>query len=152
MALFLQNQIETYARDVDALLTREHQAAMVCREVEEVIEIGLLLFEAYERVDASWRSHVSRAKSANMLELTGTGEMLKSALGRLSDCRIRTLDLVHRLERMGYEVDGTMRYRALSPMSFDDRPLDIPLNDDKVAALTAHFSAEEWNRHDDQDH
>jgi len=152
MATFLQHQIETYARDVDALMMRDHELAMLCRELEESIEVGLSLFEAYERIDAGWRQNVTHAKPSELPELTATGEMLKGALGRLLESRIRTLDFVSRMERLGYDVDGAIRYRALCPMSFDERPLDIPVNNERLVALTARFSAEEWNRQDDQDH
>jgi hypothetical protein len=152
MATFLQDQVESYAKYVNAVadqLMREHELAMMSYELEAIVAVGLGLFESYELIDAGWRRSVARSTPEELGAWADLGEGLQSMLARMLESRNHVLQLIGALELKGYVIGNATRYRALNPRPFDDRALDVPVRAERLAELAAASNREDWNRQDD---
>ena len=101
----------------------DHQWAMVCWALQELIEVGFGLFQSYERLDSRWRDGVRRNDPQYALE---QGLELRDVLADLLAARKQVIHLIAAVEAKGYAIEGATQYRATSMLPFDDRPLDVP--------------------------
>lgn len=141
MATILRNQAETYARSVDALLVERHRGAMMCRNTEEAIRVGLALIDAFETLDAKWRAAVKRAGAQDVEVLRDTGEGLRQVSRILHDARPVLLKCVRAVEADGYAVDGAERYINTVFVPFDERRIDVPLSGEEIGAFVSSVAA-----------
>jgi len=133
MVSSLQQTSHAYRGSVDQLVG-EQQWELLRRAVEELIEVGLGLFQSYERIDGRWRDGVRRDDPRYPLE---QGLELQVTLNGLLAARSRVIKLIERLEAHGCPPEGAAQYRTTALAAFDERPLDVPVGERGLGALAA---------------
>jgi len=129
---------KTYQESVDHIVSDQlmidHQWAMACRELEEVIQLGLGLFKMAEQIDARWRDGIRRSDAGFSLE---QGRELKIAFDQMLESRMKVLGLIETFEKEGYQVDGATQLSNTAPLPFEDRVLDVPFSNQDLSKLAA---------------
>src|ERR1700694_1165450 len=83
----------------------DQDIAMICREVEETVALGLFLFERISRLDEECHS-----KAFSGLGGMNLGEVLTLYRRWHTPCE-RLLEAVADPERQGFEVEGAKKFR-----------------------------------------
>ena len=130
----LQQSCESYRNAADRIdpLTAEHEIAMSSWDVQELIEVGLGLFQSYDRLDSRWRDSIRAADGRHSLD---QGVELKGISDMLQETREKVVSLIERLEKVGHVPEGASLFRANVFVPFDDRPLEVPFSEDELRAL-----------------
>lgn len=104
----IDRALRHYNDDVEAW-RRDHVAAMECRDLDDLLAIGNLLFERIDSRDRRRRESVDRGESPNDWRV----DLAHAALYRrwAAPCQA-VLDELARFEATGFEVEGAELFRA----------------------------------------
>jgi hypothetical protein len=103
----LRGQIDLYTQQSESWKP-EHDEAMACRNLEDVIRLGISIFRGVQRVDQEWSEEVrSGAKSFNKDEAKEVADWYE---WWYRPCP-KVLGDIAGFEQRGYTVDGATEFR-----------------------------------------
>lgn len=109
-SIVLENQLEASersARQLDEKMSLEHEYAMLCFDVQDLIKSTLFLLEQMNEGVEKWQQ-----KSPQEIEKSGlTSKNWYDVYVRISEVLDKLWAQVHALEKVGYSADGKERLR-----------------------------------------
>lgn len=135
MATALKQQLDTYEKSIESAhdkLMLDHHEAMVCCDVEELVALGISLFEGYERMDFNWRQSLASGKAKTNIEY---GLALREMVSVLTFGRARLLEMVQLCEDDGYTIAGADEFRSINMVPFDERPFAVHFSESELQEL-----------------
>jgi hypothetical protein len=123
----LDQQIEFYSNQAERaedLWQADHEAAMQCCDVEDLIELGLAMLNSIRRRNQSWDNSIRESKEAFSWD---DSERFATAFQLWTLATRRILRLAQYFESKGFEVRGAAMlgdaFRHVSLLSFDVKRL-----------------------------
>ena len=103
MSSVLQQQLDAYGRSAERLQSAEHEAAMLCRDVEEHVAVGVALLKTLQDSVGRWQGRVRAGQQPFDL---ADARRYWEGYRTLNDQFRRLYDLARRIGELGYAVEG----------------------------------------------